>query len=328
MDQFLQSSEWSRFQEANGRESVCLAGGAFGFVHVLPVVGKYLYTPRFPGHGVLDLKTVIGEMCVLAQKMQFGWIRIEPETEAVLESWKQQILLCANTDELGFKKAPHDMQPRETFVVDVTKSPAELLAHMKAKTRYNVHLAEKKGVRVFMTREKRYQEMFVSLIEATATRQHILPHAKGYYRKMFESFSENQVALFVAEYEGEVLAANLVSFFGDTATYLHGGTSDVHREVMAPALLQWEQIQEAKRRGCLWYDFGGVSTLTSCDTQSLALSAWKGITRFKLGFAHGTTPIIFPGCYDMVIDQKRYALYLHLRFLQQSFSAMRKFVGR
>lgn len=220
------------------------------------------------------------------------------------------------------------MQPRETFVMDISKSEEELLVQMKAKTRYNVRLAEKKGVRIFMTREKKYRDIFLTLIEATAKRQNILPHPKSYYEKMIDAFSEEKLTLFVAEYEGVVLAANFVLFAGDTATYLHGGTSDAHREVMAPVLLQWEQMREAKRRGCHWYDFGGVSVSAEINNHQSKIAAWEGITRFKLGFSPDTVPMTFPGCYDMVVDQKRYELYSHLRFLQKSLSMMRKFLRR
>lgn len=136
-----------------------------------------------------------------------------------------------------------------------------------------------------MTREKKYQEIFFQLIEATAKRQHILPHPKSYYQSMFTVFSEEQLLLF-AEYKGEVVASTEL-LWHNMATDLHGGTSDIHREVMAPILLQWEQIRAAKRRSCRWYDFGGVSTASLAKKQELVMSAWGGITRFKRGFSPG-----------------------------------------
>ncbi len=328
MDNFLQSPEWARFQETNGREAVQTESGAYGFVHTLPIVGSYLYFPRFPGGNISDAQSILKSLVLLAQQKKLGWIRVEPETEEIVHVCEHVISLWRENEQIRLIKAPHDMQPRETFVVDISKSEEEILAQMKAKTRYNVRLAEKKGVRIFMTREKKYQDIFLTLIEATAKRQNILPHPKSYYEKMIAVFPAEKLMLFVAEYEGVVLAANLVLFAGDTATYLHGGTSDAHREVMAPVLLQWEQMREAKRRGCVWYDFGGVSVSAEINSHQSKIAAWEGITRFKLGFSPDTIPTTFPGCYDMVVDQKRYELYSHLRFLQKSLSIMKKFLRR
>ena len=329
MDNFFQSEEWRCFQEMSGHDSIRIGDDAQGFVHTLPVVGRYLYMPRFPGCEVTgDPKSLIGHLLTSARKNDFSWVRIEPETEEILKTWKLAVSDREKNDGIWLNRAPHDMQPREIFTVDVSKTEEDLLAEMKAKTRYNIRLAEKKGVRIFSTREKRYQEIFFRLIETTAKRQNILPHPESYYENMLTVFSEDHLSLFVAEFGGQVLAANLVLFSGDTATYLHGGTSDMHREVMAPVLLQWEQMREAKRRGCHWYDFGGVSVSSEIGNQGSKIAGWKGITRFKLGFSSGTAPKVFPGCYDMVIDRKRYELYLRLRFLQRSLSIIRKFFRR
>lgn len=326
MDNFLQSKNWMRFQEASGRDTVPIGDNANGFIYTLPVVGRYLYTPRFPDSGIVDL--MIDDLLTSANKTGSGWVRIEPETEEVLRIWKQSVFDREKNTGIRLVKAPHDMQPREVLVVDILKDEKDLLSEMKAKTRYNIRLAEKKGVRIFSTRKKKYQEALFELIEATAKRQNILPHPKSYYEKMLSVFSEEDLSLFVAEFEGYVLAANLILFSGDTAIYLHGGTSDVHREMMAPVLLQWEQMREAKRRGCRWYDFGGVRTPSSGEDQLSGINAWEGITRFKLGFSPDTPTKIFPGCYDVVIDRKRYGLYLHLRFLQRNLSILRKFFRR
>lgn len=310
MDQFLQTESWARFQESAGRPSLRIGGRAFGFVHVLPLVGKYLYTPRWPFATTESEER--RELLDIAQRSNCGWVRVEPETEAALAGWQQDA-------SVRIVKAPHDVQPRENFVIDISVPEEELLARMKSKVRYNVRLAEKKGVRIRATRETKYREDFFNLIEATAKRQGILAHPRGYYEKMIETFPEEQLSLYIAEYEGETLAANLVLFSGDTATYLHGGTSDHHREVMAPVLLQWEQIRGAKRRGCRWYDFGGVSMQTE-------LAAWAGITRFKTGFSPETKTTVSPGCYDIIINPRRYRLYSRLRSLQRGLSILRKFL--
>lgn len=350
--EFLQSEEWLAFQEACGKEALRLSSDDFsvnGIIHELPLVGKYLYTPRWP---MGDIRNGIRTLLYEAKKRKVRWIRIEPKTEALLEEIKKSV-------SYNVVKAPHDMQPRENFVIDITKTEEELLAAMKSKTRYNIRLAEKHDVKVFATREEKYREAFLALIESTAQRQHILPHPRSYYEKYFSVFPETMCELWVAEYEGpastredgsstrggKILAANIVLFYGTTATYLHGGTSDEHRDVMAPVLLQWSQIREAKKRGYSAYDFGGVckgdrgqkmndkgkpkaeekkSFIT--HHSSLISRSWAGITRFKTGFSPGTDPTIYPGSYDIILDAKKYWLYDRLRHLQAGLALLKKFI--
>jgi peptidoglycan pentaglycine glycine transferase (the first glycine) len=304
--EFLQSEDWLRFQQAAGKEVMPFSTPHFvgnGILHTLPVVGRYLYLPRGPRGEVTEgIMSVINQ--ALGKKAQ--WIRIEPETENALTAIRENI-------PYRVVKAPHDMQPKEVFQIDITKNEAELLSAMKSKTRYNIRLAEKKGIRTFATREKKYQEAFLDLITATSDRKGITPHPRSYYEKFFTALPEEICQLFIAEYEDKVLAAHLVIFFGDTATYLHGGSSDFHRDLMAPFLLQWEQIKEAKKRGCRSYDFGGVKI-------GEEHSSWAGITRFKTGFSPKTEARVFPGSYDIVLAPLPYTVYRTLQKVRTLFS--------
>lgn len=330
--EFLQSCEWLQLQEATGKSIVLFEEGGFvanGIVHTLPVVGRYLYVPRGPivenaKLHISNVKKSMSALITLAKEKNVKWVRIEPETEAMLEEIKKTVdtLRQAQGGNLRVTKAPHDMQPREIFKIDIIQTEEELLARMKPKTRYNIRLAEKRGVKVFETREEKYIMAFLDLITATSGRKGITSHARGYYQQFFQTLPENMCRLFVAEYEGVVVAANMVLIFGDTATYLHGGTADVHRDVMAPYLLQWEQIQKARALGCTQYDFGGVHTednspSTSQRTARSQETSWEGITRFKKGFAPGTASTIFPGSYDIILDATAYSLYDALRYIQK-----------
>jgi lipid II:glycine glycyltransferase (peptidoglycan interpeptide bridge formation enzyme) len=224
------------------------------------------------------------------------------------------------------------MQPRETFVVDITKSEEELLAAMKSKTRYNVRLAEKKGVRVFQSSDEKYRAAFVDLVTGTADRKGITPHPRKYYETMLGTLLGEHAMLFVAEHEGDILGINFMTYHEGTATYLHGGSSDVKRDYMAPFLLQWEAIRDAKRRGCVRYDFGGIHSKIENprlpDGQGKSsIDSWSGITRFKTGFSPETVPTMFPGCYDIVLSPLRYFLYKFLSSLRSSVARARKTVG-
>ncbi|MFA5777370.1 MAG: peptidoglycan bridge formation glycyltransferase FemA/FemB family protein [Parcubacteria group bacterium] len=291
---FLQSDEWRKFQEAVERKTFHVEheGSWVNIIeHKLPVVGRYFYIPR----GVIsELENLIVD---LAKKENAGWIRFDVENEESLNSIKK------NTN-YEIRKAPHDMQPREIFEIDIAKPEEQLLAEMKSKTRYNINLAQKKGVKI--TVGAKHIDKFIDLVSLTAKRKGIKFHLNNYYRKMIETIPENILKLYYAEYNNKIIAANLIVFYDETATYLHGATDDEYRNVMAPYLLQWQAIKDAKKRGFKKYDFGGVKT--AGDTN------WSGITKFKLGFSQTAKPIEFLGSYDIIVNSLVYWFY---RILQK-----------
>jgi peptidoglycan pentaglycine glycine transferase (the first glycine) len=317
---FLLSNYWRKFQESVGRKTHILDissenGELVAFAniieHILPVVGKYFYVPRGPVFGKHELriknyekeiKDFLIKLLNLAKENNTRWIRVEPNSE-------EELILIKECLPRGvkIKKSAVDVQPREILVLDIVKSEDELLAQMKQKTRYNIRLAEKKGVKVFTSREKKYIDEFLKLVKITSERDKIKSHPESYYRKMFEIILGDMLKLYIAEYEGKAIAANLVLFFGKTATYMHGASDNEFRNIMAPYLLQWRQILDAKAFGCDRYDFGGVKT------GDAGRKSWEGITKFKIGFAPETEPSQFPGCWDIVLSPTKFWLYRILR---------------
>lgn len=267
--------------------------------HKLPIVGRYFYAPRWPSYKIQF--SIFNELFELARKEKIEWIRIEPENEESLNSIKENI-------SHKIVKAPHNMQPKEVFVIDITKSEEDLLNEMKQKTRYNINLAQKRGVSVRVISNEtpnsndQIVDRFIEMVDLTAKRKGVNFHPGDYYRMMIKTIPGKILKLYVAEFNNKIIAANLVVFFGKNAIYLHGATDDEYRNVMAPYLLQWQAILDAKKAGCEKYDFGGVKTET--DNNS-----WSGITKFKLGFSPGTKPIEFMGSYDIIINPIKYCLY-------------------
>ncbi len=335
--ELLQSDPWIRFQELTGKPVIRCSDeqvSANGVFHRLPGVGTYLYIPRGPiffedSSSLAPSSRSIEKLFALARAGKAKWIRIEPESSASLEVLKRQAALAhagGSASELAVTKAPHDMQPKAVFVVDISKSEEALLADMKPKTRYNIRLAEKKKVRVVISTDASYRDAFLDLVCATASRKHIAPHPRDYYEKMLDTFLGEGGALFVALHEEDILGINLVIFHEGKATYLHGGSSEKKRGFMAPFLLQWEAIREAKRRGCEAYDFGGIAPVAGGETSFPTVSSWAGITRFKMGFSVTTEPRIFPGCYDIILDRRAYLWYgIFRRIYSRAVSLRRRF---
>lgn len=290
---FLQSRSWADFQKEFGNIVYNISERDFDLniiEYKLPIVGKYLYVPRRDFSSKEELRSVVE----LAKDKNIGWIRLDISNKRVHE--------LIHELGLGVKKAPHDMQPRQVFKIDISKDENGLMSEMKPKTRYNIRLAKKKGVKI--KKGKKYIDDFLRLVKLTSERQGIVSHPDNYYRKMIEI---PEVELYAAEHEEKIIAANIVSFYRETATYLHGASDNDYRNVMAPFLLQWQTILDAREKNCKFYDFGGVKT----DSND---NSWAGITRFKLGFSKNTKQLDLMGSYDIVISPLRYSMY---RFLQR-----------
>jgi len=208
------------------------------------------------------------------------------------------------------------IQFKNTVEVDLRAPVEELLARMKQKTRYNVRLAEKKGVTI-RTGTLDDLPMLYKMYEETSVRDGFVIRDEGYYQTVWESFmSQNGRKPFtpfaeplIAEVEGEAVAAIFVFYFGKRAYYIHGMSRDAHREKMPAYLLQWEAIKRAKQYGRKVYDLWGAP-----DEFNENDSMW-GVFRFKEGL--GGQVVRTLGAWDYAPNSLWYRMYSEIipRFL-------------
>lgn len=277
MSQFLQSWDWGEFQKSLGRKIWRLdLNGHFVFVikMPLPLGQNYLYAPRI---NYLLNKDLIDSLKNLAKAEKSIFLRLELSPQQDL-------------DLFGFKKV-QSVQPKKTLLLDLSKNEAELLADMHQKTRYNIRLAEKKGVKVKISEAG--LDDFYNLISSTYNRKGLSGYNKEYYQKLLANYSGEAICL--AEFQDKILCANLVLPYGDTMIYLHGGSSEDGKNLMAPHLLQWEAIKKAKELGYKYYDFWGIE------------DRYPGVARFKRGF--GGFEVDYAGAWDLPINKFWYLAY-------------------
>ena len=118
------------------------------------------------------------------------------------------------------------------------------------------------------------------------------------------NLDSDSLRLIGAFYKEKLIAVNIVSFFGDMATYVHGASSSENRNLMAPYALQWETIKIAKTQGHKYYDFYGIDE-----------NKWPGVTRFKKGFSGEEAN--YPGTFDSAFNSIQYSIYKILRKLRR-----------
>lgn len=188
--------------------------------------------------------------------------------------------------------------PEFTNILDITKTDDELLAGMKPKGRYNIKLAEKKGVIVREGTPEETEE-FYHLLKITTQRDGFRANGLEYYKSFINDLSFAR--FMVAVYENEIIAGGIFTYSGKQALYYYGASANHKRNVMAPYLLQWEALRYGKTKGCTYYDFMGIANpQNSSDTLA-------GVTDFKLKFGNGVTQ--FLPAYDIIFNPLKYRLY-------------------
>ncbi len=277
-------------------------------IRPLPLGLSILYVPKGP---VGDWQrpeafhALLTTLDRLAQETHAVWLRIEPD---VMEG-ELQLDLTA----FGFRPAP-PIQPRRTILVSLEGEEEAILQAMHPKTRYNIRLAERKGVKV---REARPEELplFYQLLQRTAARDRFAIHTFDYYRAAYERFVPHLARLWLAFYEEEPIAALMAFAWGERTWYFYGASGDRHREKMPTYALQWTAIRWAKARGCRWYDLWGIPDedpeVLEAQFATRRDGLW-GVYRFKRGF--GGRVVRWAGAFDRVYFPPLYRLVRRLGF--------------
>lgn len=286
----LQSWAWGEFQQSLGHKIHRFSGDnfiCFGAEIPLTMNKKYLYCPRGPV-GQTDL--ALADLKKLENNRDLVFSRLEP-FQAV-----------------NLPHAAKDIQPAHNWMLSLDKSEEELLIGMKPKTRYNINLAQRKGV---VVRESSLEDLliFFELMMETASRNEFRLHPQNYYFQMWDHLAPQKLKLLLAFYQNVPVAGLLMSIYGSTATYLHGGSSQRFKDAMAPYVLHWEGIRLAKNLECTTYDFGGVAPVAHTEKHE-----WAGITRFKKSF--GGFEVNYPGAYDLIYSPIWYNVYKNARKLK------------
>ncbi len=301
----LQSWPWGELQSRFGWtiERLLVQDGRHGLCSLqrsatLFPGGAVYYVPRGPA--VVE-PARIQLLDALERRARAGGgvvLRVEPN-DRVGDQWP------AFFEGRGFVQGD-PIQPQATQLLDIDREPEALKASFKPKTRYNLNLAERKGVTVKGSRDV---ATFARLAADTAKRQGIHLPGAAYYQAALELFGpKDAVRLYLAQHEGDVLGGIMVFRFGRTATYLFGGSTDRKRELMPNYLLHWQAMLDFRGLGCDTYDWWGIPEEPAPD------HPWFGLYRFKTGFGGETVRYI--GLYERVLRKTPFAVERRLQRLK------------
>ena len=278
----LQTGEWGELKSAFGWKPVRIISRDSGvqiLFRKLPLGFSIGYIPK--ANVGTSLWTETDSICKQNRAifLKFEpdlWNDQKPEAPALseVEGWN-----------LKLETSPHNIQPPRTLIVDIRGSEDKILARMKQKTRYNIRLAEKKGVTV---RSWDDVDSFHKMMLVTGGRDGFGVHSLEYYKRAYELLHpKGMCEILLAEYEGKPLAALFVARNENHAYYLYGASTDEERNRMPTYLLQWEAMKWAKAHGCEEYDLWGVpdedEATLEANFETRRDGLW-GVYRFKRGF--------------------------------------------
>ncbi|MFA6537032.1 MAG: peptidoglycan bridge formation glycyltransferase FemA/FemB family protein [Patescibacteria group bacterium] len=311
MGNFLHTFEWSEFcEKIYGQvwrfmieEKDKTVAVFFVYPQVLKIGAKILYCPRGP---------VIVDDALISKKEIFALLNSQIDILAREQSaWSFKVDIFSNESvfmdllaENNFTKTRHDLQPRHTLILDLRVGIEEVLKNMHTKTRYNIRLAEKKGVEILVDNDR--VDDFYSLVRKTMDRQKINLYSKKYFTELLKlPFAK----LYLAKFEDKIISANIMIFWQDSAVYLYGASDYDYREIMAPYLLQFSAMQEALQNKNWFFDFWGAAPKNSIGREQ----NWSGFTRFKMGFSPDAEITEYLGTYEKVFEPVKYGLYNFVR---------------
>src|SRR5689334_13757561 len=285
----LQTGEWGELKSACGWKPVRSVAENVGvqiLFRKLPLGFTVGYIPKLAiGFQQSALSQELWrEIDSVCKKNRAIFLKLEPDL------WNDQKPETPSLSEVEgwsvtLQTSPHNIQPPHTIIIDIKDSEEEILARMKQKTRYNIRLAEKKGVTV---RSWDDIESFHKMMLVTGERDGFGVHSLEYYKRAYELLHPKQMGeLLLAEYQGKPLAALFVARNGNRAYYLYGASTDEERNRMPTYLLQWEAMKWAKARGCEEYDLWGVPDENEATLEANFEKGHEGlwgVYRFKRGF--------------------------------------------
>lgn len=314
----LQLTNWARLKSRFGwrshrvwlrREGELVAGAQLLFRSAALGLIRVAYLPHGPLVDWQDEEQVavlFNQLDHAAYDERVGLLKMEPllwQDDMNPADWKG---VCQRHDCLPDTDS---IQPPRTIVVDLQTTEEEILKRMKQKTRYNIRLAEKKGVTV---RRGTADDIptFNRLMHITSQRNTFGVHEPEYYQLAYQYFAPDNVALLIAEYDNKPLSAVMVFRCGGRVAYLYGASSNEERQRMPTYAVQWAAIQWAKEQGCSEYDLWGVPDYPEEELEANFMERndglW-GVYRFKRGFGGQLKRTV--GTADRVYNQMVYRLY-------------------
>ena len=302
---FLQSWDFYEFHKSRGKKIVRRAAvddkgkilAAYAGVVETAKRGTHLAIAGGPIVNFKDIKLVreiFSDIRKMGEEHKCVFVRVRP-----------QLLLSDNSlklmRELGLKKAPMYLSVEYAGVLDLHKSEEEILAGASQGFRRKLRKAEKNDIEVTADVERESIKEFCRLEKKHAERQKYVAFSESFLTKQFDAFAKNdEVLIYTARKDGEILAQNFMIFYGPEASYHYGVSSQLGTKYSAAPLLHMAAMKEARKRGCIRYNLWGIVGLEEKSHR------FYGVSEFKRSF--GCEELKYTPAHDMILKPVKYQI--------------------
>ena len=306
----IQSWVWGDFKESMG--AVTERIGFFedgklksGIQIIFSKIPKTNYTVGIASKTVMPEQEHIEALKEAAKKHRAVFIKVEPDVFSPVQKYNSLEEPIENKKKFLLKNGAKNGKPffeKYNFLLNIEKPEEDLLASFHSKTRYNIRLAEKKGVSIIDNSTEEGMEDYIRLMEETTKRQGFFNHNGEYFRRMFKIFPTDTLRIFEAVYKEEVLTAWILFKFNGKLYYPYGASGNNHRELMPNNLIMWEAIKYGKELNCSVFDLWGC-----LGPNPNTADSWYGFHKFKAGYNPQLVEYI--GTFDFVYKPLMYKLF-------------------
>jgi lipid II:glycine glycyltransferase (peptidoglycan interpeptide bridge formation enzyme) len=299
-----QTSAWGRARASIGwmpvrvvvRQDGRVVGGAQMVRRAMPVGGYIGFVHRGPAvpEDRPDLtKLVLDELVRMSGADRVRYLVVQPPPGA---GWM--------VDELrrrGFRLGAFDIDMTATVRLDLRSDLDDLLAGMDKKRRQHIRSASKRGVVVRRGCEADLP-IFNRLKDIHSARLGYARRSDDYYAEMWRALApRGHIELFIAEYEGQPIAAELTIPFGSVCRHMERPWSGEHAELRPNEALEWEVVKWAKSQGYRFTDLEGIDGPVADAVLSgskLPEDGRHSASLFKVRY--GGRVVVDPSSYDYV----------------------------
>jgi lipid II:glycine glycyltransferase (peptidoglycan interpeptide bridge formation enzyme) len=297
---FLQSRAWQHVQEALGYEVVGAHGDSWLWAGSIRAgrFPRYLYVPYGPTG--TDMDGALNSVGEVSRSHSLDFARVEPLTAPSRESLTRMSARAVAT-----------VQPRWTWVLDLTQDEHHLRRGLAAGHRGSINAAPRRGLTIRRGDDRSDADAFIELQRHAAGRSGFRGQQAQYYLTLLDVLRPQQFAsLYVAEAGSRVVAAAICFDFAATRYYAHAASDPVEgRRLGAAAPLVWQMILDARADGKREFDFWGVAPPGAADHR------WAGFTQFKRAF--GGRLVERPGTWELPVHPARHRLFTIVRALRR-----------
>lgn len=285
---FLQSPEWAKVKSNWKHEMIVIKenneirGTMSILLRKVPIINRYImYAPRGFVCDIYNkdtLKKLTEKAKEIAKKYKAFIFRLDPDISKEDNQFKGIIKDLGYKTKSNIRSIDDVVQPKYVYRLNLKgKTEESLLMSFEQKTRYNIRLAEKKGIKIKEGTRKDLKTFYDILLE-TGKRDKFFIRPFSYFEKIYDNMKSRHVKIFIAEYKNEPIAASMLIIYGNKSWYLYGGSLNKYRNFMPNYLLQFEMMKCAIENNCEIYDFRGVSGFKDKTNPQY------GVYRFKKGF--------------------------------------------